>query len=390
MDDRQFDDLSRRIGESPLSRLPRRGLIAALGGATVASVLHLEDELEAKKKNKKKNKNKKCKKEGKKCNKKKCRKKNKKCCCDNLKCKNNVCVSKGGSCPTKVTYENQWGAAGSGENQFNSPWGITYDNNGRVYVTDTNNYRVQIFDAAGGFIEAVGSQGTGNHQFEAPLGIAYNVDGGGNRTLTIADPQQGELKKRLRQYDLDVFWESDIGEGGPSSPHGVTADSNNRIWVVDRSAGAIYLYSRNGGLQANWVPSGAGQLSSPEGIAVYTDSQNGAVYVYVTDTANNRVVKFQYTSNSANGLSFVDAAGSAGSGANQFLNPIGIAADSCGNLWVADRSNNRIQILDKNLNFKSRFTANMSGPNGVAVNGNTLYVVNRNGNNVYRFSLSKN
>jgi sugar lactone lactonase YvrE len=288
-----------------------------------------------------------------------------------------------------VSFQNAWGAFGSGNSQFNSPWGITFDNNGRVYVTDTGNYRVQIFDAAGNFINTYGAQGTGNNQFQSPLGIAYNSDGGGNRTLTISDPQQGELKKRLRQYDLSIAWKTDIGQSGPPSPHGVTADSDNRIWVVDRSSGTIYLYSSGGSLVASWLPTGGGQLSSPEGIAVYKDAQNGAVYVYVTDTANNRVVKYQYTGNGSGGLGYVDAAGSAGSGSNEFLNPIGIAADGCGNLWVADRSNNRVQILDKNLNFKSRFTAGMSGPNGVAVNGGTLYVVNRSGNNVQRFSLSK-
>ncbi len=107
MDDRQFDDLSRRIGDSPLSRLPRRGLIAALGGATLASAWRLDDDADAKKKKK----NKKCKKEGKGCDKKKCKKQDKKCCCNNLKCQDSVCVGKGGSCPTEVSFNNAWGSS---------------------------------------------------------------------------------------------------------------------------------------------------------------------------------------------------------------------------------------------------------------------------------------
>jgi hypothetical protein len=381
MDDRQFDDLSRRIGVSPLSRLPRRGLIAALGGATVASVLHLDDDAEAKK-------NKKCKKEGQGCDKKKCKKKDKKCCCSNLKCQNDVCTGKGGSCPTTVTFQNTWNGSQSGE-ILNSPWGITYDNNGRVYVTDTNNQQVQVFDATGTWINTFGTTGSGNNQFDEPLGIAYNVDSGGNRTLTISDPGQGENNQRLRQYDLNGDWNANIGQAGLTNPAGVTADDDNRIWVVNAgSPGRIFLYNANGSPVFDWTPSGGGQLTNPQGIAVYRDSQNSATYVYVTDSSNNRVVKFQYTGNSSGGLAFVNTAGSVGSGASQFQNPTGIAVDDCGNLWVADRSNSRVQILDKDLNFKTRFTASMSGPNGVAVNGSTLYVVNRNGNNVQHFSLS--
>ncbi len=385
MDDRQFDDLSRRVGESPLSRLPRRGLIAALGGATLASALHLDDEAEAKKKkNKNKNKNKKCKKEGKGCDKKKCKKKDKKCCCNNLKCKDSVCVGKGGSCPTEVTFQDSFADSGSGAT--NSPWGITYDNNGRVYVTDTNNQQIQVYDANGEWIESLDA-----NQFDAPFGIAYNVDGGGNRRLTISDPDQGSDNQRVRQFDLNGGFTGNIGQNGLSSPRSVAADSSNRLWVINRkSPGEIYLFNASGNPVFSWTPSGGGLLANPEGIAVYKDSQNNATYVYVADTSNNRVVKFQYTGNSAGGLTFVDAAGSSGSGSSQFQNPTGIAADSCGNLWVADRSNNRVQILDKNLNFKSRFSTNpaMNAPTGVAINGSALYVVNRNGNKVQLFSLS--
>ena len=50
----------------------------------------------------------------------------------------------------------------------------------------------------------------------------------------------------------------------------------------------------------------------------------------------------------------------------------------------------RVQVLDKNLNFKTRFSASMNRPAGIAISGTTLYVVNRNGDNAQRFSLSNN
>lgn len=65
-------------------------------------------------------------------------------------------------------------------------------------------------------------------------------------------------------------------------------------------------------------------------------------------------------------------------------------ADECGNLWVADRFNNRIQQLDKNLTFESRFTSSFVEPTGVALspNGNSLYVVSSINDRVKKFTLS--
>ncbi|MCA9878067.1 MAG: NHL repeat-containing protein, partial [Thermomicrobiales bacterium] len=232
MDDRQFDDLSRRIGDSPLSRLPRRGLIAALGGTALAATLRLEDEAEAKKrknKNRNKNKNKKCKKEGKKCDKKKCRKKGKKCCCNNLKCKNNVCTGKGGNCPTEVDFLNAWGSAGSGNGQFANPWGVTYDNNGTVYVTDQGNSRWQVFSASGDYQAKYGTDGNDDDQFKTPQGIAWLTDGDGNPRVVIADQGMSNVSRRLRLFrPNDGSWRASIGQSNLTNPVGVAVDNNNR------------------------------------------------------------------------------------------------------------------------------------------------------------------
>ena len=124
---------------------------------------------------------------------------------------------------------------------------------------------------------------------------------------------------------------------------------------------------------------------SYKGIAVYKDGTTTSVYV--TNAGTNKVFKFEYTDGN---LDFVKSAGSQGSGSSSFNGPAGIAADSCGNLWVADRNNNRIQILDKDLSFKSRFTASFDRPTGVAFGPNTtqLFVVDSANAQVQKFSLN--
>ncbi|MFM7791249.1 MAG: 6-bladed beta-propeller, partial [Microcystis panniformis] len=61
--------------------------------------------------------------------------------------------------------------------QFNSPFGIAVGSGGNIYVTDTNNRRVQIFNDRGVFQSTFGSLGSGNGQFSLPFGIAVDSTG---------------------------------------------------------------------------------------------------------------------------------------------------------------------------------------------------------------------
>jgi DNA-binding beta-propeller fold protein YncE len=402
VDDRRFDQLSRRIAALALPRLPRRALAPVLGVPLAGALGLLADPDDAfgqknKGNNKNKNndasaekKNKKCKKEGKKCDKKKCKKQDKKCCCKNLKCKNDVCEGQGSQCPTDASLNDEFGDSGSGNGEFNDPFGIAIDEDGFLYVTDTGNTRVQIFDQNGGFEDEFGTQGNGQEQFQTPLGIGVNENSGGDLRIIVADPDMNDLSRRLRRFNENGGLISEIGRNALTEPTGVGIDADGNIWVVDNVGdGEVFLYDEDGVFEASWTPSGNGELDNPQGIAVFEDDDDNATYVYIADTGNNRVVKFEYVDNSADGLEFVDDAGSSGSGNSNFNQPTGIAVDECGNVWVADRINNRIQQLDKNLNFESRFSSSLDRPTGVAINpnGNRLYVVNNNGNSVSIFDL---
>lgn len=65
----------------------------------------------------------------------------------------------------------KWGSKGTGDGQFNEPWGIAVDSSGNVYVTDTSNNCIQKFDASGTFISKWGSSGSGDGQFNELRGV---------------------------------------------------------------------------------------------------------------------------------------------------------------------------------------------------------------------------
>lgn len=103
-------------------------------------------------------------------------------------------------------------------------------------------------------------------------------------------------------------------------------------------------------------------ISSP------TDVAPDATHIHITDTANNRVLKYT----KADGA-YVSTFGSAGSGNGQFSSPKGIAKDSSGNIWVVDSGNNRVQKFNSAGTYQSQFGSAGSG-NGQFNNPDRIYI----------------
>ena len=64
-----------------------------------------------------------------------------------------------------------WGSKGDAPGQFKYPSGIAVDDQGKVYVVDGGNGRIQIFDQTGKFVRMFGSKGSDPKQFSDPSGI---------------------------------------------------------------------------------------------------------------------------------------------------------------------------------------------------------------------------
>ena len=102
-------------------------------------------------------------------------------------------------------------------------------------------------------------------------------------------------------------------------------------------------------------------LNRPHGICA-----NSRGDVYVADTGNQRIVRLF---NPAHELHFVKAIGSKGTGNGQFLSPYQVALDNTGNLFVSDSGNHRIQVFDRNNEFKFAFDGDgfLNSPTGISV-----------------------
>jgi DNA-binding beta-propeller fold protein YncE len=166
---------------------------------------------------------------------------------------------------------------------FYGPRGLAYDlTKGELYVTDTGNRRIIVFDNNGNPLRQFGSSGSQPGQFNEPTGIAVSPEG----KVYVTDLRN----KRLQILDTNGNYLSEISipdwkEQALSEPY-VTLDSKGNIYVSDSGNARILKFSKDG------VPLGTlggqvGQsLENPIGVAVGADG-----YLYVADGKRHSIVK---------------------------------------------------------------------------------------------------
>ena len=117
---------------------------------------------------------------------------------------------------------------------------MALDSDGNVYVTDTLNNRVEIFDADGNFISLFGKNGDGPGTFAPAKGIALDADG----HIWVADEMQDRLQVFNREGQLLTY----IGLGHGELPGqfkalvGVAIDKQNRVFATEQYPGRVQMF----------------------------------------------------------------------------------------------------------------------------------------------------
>jgi DNA-binding beta-propeller fold protein YncE len=123
---------------------------------------------------------------------------------------------------------------------FGAPQGVAVDNDGNVYVTDTLNNRVEIFDADGNFISLFGKHGDGPGYFARPKGIAVDADG----HIWVADEMEDRLQVFNREGQLLTYIGTGHGElpGQFKALVGVAVDKQNRVFTTEQYPGRMQMF----------------------------------------------------------------------------------------------------------------------------------------------------
>ena len=163
----------------------------------------------------------------------------------------------------------------------------------------------------------------------------------------------GRTGKRLRSWGANSF----------VMPHGLTIDGADNVWVTDVGTHQVFKYSPTGRLlmtlgERRVSGSDRTHFNLPTDVAVLRDGS-----FYVSDGyQNTRVVKF-----SSDGK-YQFEWGKKGGGPGEFDLPHGIALDAAGRVYVADRSNARVQIFTPTGEYVSEWKGPAFGrPYSVAI-----------------------
>jgi trimeric autotransporter adhesin len=249
--------------------------------------------------------------------------------------------------------------------QLNTPYNVTVDSVGNLYIADGKNYRIRKVTPAG-IISTVAGNGTYGYSGDGGTATAAQiialdvaVDSAGN--LYFTDSVNDRIRKVTAAGKISTVAGNGIkgysGNGGLAtavqiSPNDVAVDSAGNLYIADAynnrihkvtTAGKINTvvgngpsglnidgkqYSGDGGLAT------AAQLNFPNGVAV-----DSAGNIFIAETGNRRIRKVtpsgKISTMAGNGTRGNDGDGGLATAA-QLNSPHGLAVDSAGNLYIAD------------------------------------------------------
>ena len=256
-----------------------------------------------------------------------------------------------------ISFSDGFGTAA----QFNSPYGVGVDINGTVYVVEYDNNRVRKISPSGNVTTLAGSgnaayaDGVGALAFfQNPQGVAVDLNG----TVYVADTNNFRIRKVSPLGNVTTYaGKGDIGvtdgngvDASFGCPVAIAVDSDGCLYVVEQSYHKIRKINSSRSV-TTIAGSGIGTYADGVGIAAsFRDPTGIAVdsygWLYIADRDNSRIRTISPLGNvttlaGSGDLSYADGVGTAAS----FVSPLGVAVDSTGTVYVSDEQNHRIRKI---------------------------------------------
>jgi uncharacterized protein (TIGR03437 family) len=292
------------------------------------------------------------------------------------------------------------------------PTDIAVDSAGNLYIADYGNNRIRKVAAATGVITTVAGNGA----------KTFNGDVGAATSLGLTSPQRVAVDAAGSFYIVDAGrirkvangtattmagGGSPAGESGPAasaqllSPEGLAVDAAGNLYIADEDTGRILKVSGGtltriagggppGAANVDGIPATSALLSAPYGVAV---DPSGNIFLADSTAARVREISFGVINTVAGGGTVLGDNGPPTKA--QLSQPLGIAVDAGGNLYIADF--NRVRLLSNGTintiagNGSAGYqgdnglatAAELASPNGVAVDSSgNLYIADTGNNRV--------
>ena len=234
---------------------------------------------------------------------------------------------------TTGKFITRFGGKGESDSHLDKPEGIAVDPDGNIFIADYNTGFIKKYDASYKWILTFSE---------------YGSEKGQNIKSEFMDIRDGKLympeagNHRVDVFDLNGKFLFDFGgfgtePGKMNNPEAAKFSSDGTIYLTDLKNDRVQVFDKDGKFLAQWGKTGsaAGEFKSPAGLAIDKDDN-----IYVTEIGNDRVQVFDKHGK------FLAMWGKKGSGNGEFGNLHGIIVDKgTGLIYVADTANNRVQVF---------------------------------------------
>ncbi len=205
----------------------------------------------------------------------------------------------------------------------------------KIFVADTNNGRIAVFNYTGRYLSEFGTAGRGKLVY--PVSISFS-----DNKILVADVGT----KKIHVYDIKGKFTGYFAEGLIIEPCSIFY-RDKRFFVLDKGTMQVLVFDINGKKIRSFGGKGMapGEFYYPYSIYVTDDNK-----VYVADSNNNRIQVF-----SSQGLLIQILTGHDLLGEGKYSVPRGIAFDGEGNLFTAEGLINSISITNREGSVTRRF-----------------------------------
>jgi len=280
-----------------------------------------------------------------------------------------------------------WGEKGSAPGQFNDPTGIAVTGDD-VFVSDSRNGRIQVFDRDGHFKRQFGTPGKNPGQLGRPMNLTIHEN-----ELYVTEYFNG----RIQVFGLDGTSKRTLGKSGSgagefSAPGGVAVAASGDLFIADFYNQRIQHLEADGSFvrqrgTTGKIGIGASQFNYPTDVALAIDGS-----LYVADGYNDRIQAFGSNGAFLRKWGGPFATNIFGPFNGWFATVTSVTVDRKGHVFVADFYNHRIQKFAADGTFLTRFGAKGSDPGqfdhaiAVAVaDDGTVFAVDFGNNRVERW-----
>lgn len=280
--------------------------------------------------------------------------------------------SSSGAYASTISYQT------SDDGNIISPNGIAADSAGNIYVAEINGHRVEKFSSAGTFVSRLGN--VSDPEFQAAWDLDLDADG----NIYVLDSSND----RIQVYDPSYTPITQFSGSGESAiVDGIAvAVADDKVYVIDRSDSSVKIFTLGGSFLSKFT---SGDIVSPVGIDV---GPNGDIYVavygdlYDNSSEDEGVLVFSPTGEFKRRVGF-----------DSNLNfPGGVAVDEYGYTYITECSGDKVAVFDDIGTYITFFgysgtaAGQLDCPTGIEIGPEREMIISDQGNNrvqVFRASI---